>query len=68
MDRQDDHFGHMANRTRVAQQPVDLLLRGSRMQLRQFRLTSIYMEEELPRNAYHDYQPPISGNENSLRV
>ena len=63
MDRQDDHFGHMATRTRVAQQPVNLLLRGSRMQLRQFHLASNYTEEELPRNAYHNYQPPISGRE-----
>jgi hypothetical protein len=33
MDRQGDHFGYMATRSRVAQQPVDPLLRGSRMQL-----------------------------------
>ena len=54
MDRQGDHFGRMAARTRVAQQPVDHPLRGSRMRLRPFRLASIYTEGDLPTNTWGD--------------
>jgi len=51
MDRQGSDFGHTATHTGVAQQPVDQTLRGSGMQLKPFRLVSIYTGGELPTNA-----------------
>jgi hypothetical protein len=66
MGRQGSDFGHTATHTGVAQQPVDQPLRGSGMQLRPFRLVSIYTGGELPTNAYDDYQPTISSMETEV--
>ena len=59
MDRQGGYFGHTATRTRIAQQRVDQLGRGLRMQSRPVRLASIYARGELPTNAWDDYQLTI---------
>jgi hypothetical protein len=67
MDRQGYHFGHTVTRTHVARQPVDLLLRGLRTQLRLFRFVSIHTGAELPKNAWDDYQPTIRNIETKPR-